>query len=526
MDERKIMELSTKSELSPTDLVVVEDEDGTKTVPAIGFKKYMINNLIFDTLEDLKSASLKEGEVCMTLGYHSINDGGAARYKIEYDPAAVEDKGKVQYLHTSDTLRAKLTVEDYVTPEQFGAYGDGSTDDSDAIQRCLESGYHVKIVGSNKYKLSSAITLKSGMNVDFNNATLIPVNCNLFVKNKVVGEEELKFVTLRNFIANMSRGLNCISISHPSSNIIIDGFDIRDSKRSAIDLNNLTNGFTLSNGSINGKEASTTQNGISIRNTTIDGSGNIFNVDNVRFNNQYPAISIQNTGDTLTMNIKNCSYHNTSDSAMNFASFLECYGSGSNISLSDIYISKAKIFAKLNSNSGTFNIKNITCINCTNFVDILSESSTVFIDGTITMNGDTVASPTPVVGRLYGILHMNCLWNINNSRHILRDPSATSRYTGSIVDHLDPKNTSIIVVSSGDDILNIESLGNCFIDIKTASDIADIENGIEGQRIYLISSIGRSVLRSTDILISDDEVQLSQYKGIELKRINNRWVQI
>lgn len=57
--------------------------------------------------------------------------------------------------------RAKIAngVMDFVTPEMFGAYGDGSHDDSRAVQDACDAGYAVYFASNKTYYLASAVTI-------------------------------------------------------------------------------------------------------------------------------------------------------------------------------------------------------------------------------------------------------------------------------------------------------------------------------------------------------------------------------
>ena len=66
-----------------------------------------------------------------------------------------------------NALKAAMT-----TPESYGATGDGSHDDTEAINQALASGKNVEFDGSKTYKCNSYITIPNGSNVYGNGATI------------------------------------------------------------------------------------------------------------------------------------------------------------------------------------------------------------------------------------------------------------------------------------------------------------------------------------------------------------------
>ena len=125
----------------------VSTGDGESVQLKLNKKPYYYNS-VANMKADTK---LKAGDMAVTLGYYEINDGGAATYKI------VDEENQNEYQEELENgLFATLVVKDYVTPEMFGAKGDGETDDTDSFQLAVNSGYIIKC-NKNYYFASSII---------------------------------------------------------------------------------------------------------------------------------------------------------------------------------------------------------------------------------------------------------------------------------------------------------------------------------------------------------------------------------
>ena len=125
----------------------------------------------FDTVANMKSSSnLINGSYAKTLGYHSKNDGGAGIYKIRTRTFEdTIDEGKI-VLMSDETLVAELIIiNSTVTPEQFGAYGNGTSDDSTAINNAIvslkETGGTIHL-NAKTYAIAHTIILHSLVNIE------------------------------------------------------------------------------------------------------------------------------------------------------------------------------------------------------------------------------------------------------------------------------------------------------------------------------------------------------------------------
>ena len=79
---------------------------------------------------------LKIGDTVQTLGYYEANDGGGAIYLIKNDSSLINDNGSIHDLNNG--LKAELNIINrIINVEQFGVKGDGITDETDSIKKCL-----------------------------------------------------------------------------------------------------------------------------------------------------------------------------------------------------------------------------------------------------------------------------------------------------------------------------------------------------------------------------------------------------
>jgi hypothetical protein len=127
---------------------------------------------VFKSVADMKVAKfLAPGMTAVTQGYYEPGDGGGAVYRI------VESTEKFSEELLGGLLAELLIYGDTVSVDQFGAVGDGVTDDRQAIQLAVDSDAGVVKFSSRSYLVSDAVINKKSNKVfDFGGADIIAEN--------------------------------------------------------------------------------------------------------------------------------------------------------------------------------------------------------------------------------------------------------------------------------------------------------------------------------------------------------------
>lgn len=115
--------------------------------------------IIYNTVADMILADQPINSLAYVLGYNSRGDGGAAFYIItnDYQTVTLSD----YYVTISDNKWAVIIlIGSYVTPQMFGAFGNGTNDDSGAINTALSIGKTVYIPAGD-YLINTPISIEN-----------------------------------------------------------------------------------------------------------------------------------------------------------------------------------------------------------------------------------------------------------------------------------------------------------------------------------------------------------------------------
>lgn len=547
-EEKKIQELPDTSSVSLSDQIIVETEDGTKLADLAAIKKIMNANFVVENVEAMKSASFKEGEVCITLGYHTAGDGGGAIYKIVYEPTLVEDGGNVIYLLTSDVNRAKfISINNCVTPEQFGAVGNGKRDDSEAFKRCIASNYKIICRKGATYYVGG-LPLTNDLFIDLNGASLVSNGRAVFKSNKTDTIYE-NICICNGFIrgASSSKAGLAVDVTTHTKGLRFENiiFDYMATSNSFI-IGNHENAV-IRNCKFNCISAGSDAIKINYSSYTT-ATRDSLTIDSCSFNLYQTPLQVRGKLTSYSGTVNNDVALDMVNIINTTASKGDPDGTGTFISVyGDCTVNvdrcRSYKFGTFVSTSGNLR-NNISVSNVTaNYVDtfISTSAGTDQVNSKISVSGTIVASASASSAQ-------KCLFNIlagtlylNTSAFQMDSVFKESLTTGTlsanyanmkIVDNSSVDSKDILSYTGTTASVDISSFGkisNLFIDLKSASgNVTTITGGVVGQVVKLVSSGNRTLVNNGSTLrLSASSIALSAYKSVTLKKIDNTsWAQI
>lgn len=524
MEDRLVRDLPEKSYVESDDRMMIEDVDGTKLARISLIRKAIMDKLLFNNIEEMKMSSIECDSFCITLGYREPGDGGGAIYKIVYEPTVVEDGANWIYLYTSDTNRAKfVSIDGTVTPEQFGAYGDGIKNDSQAINKCLESGYDTILNGRKTYLITSPLLIPDIDNayIDMNGCIIKTSNCNAFEANISYKNGLYKTINIKNGTIDMkgSKDRVAIKIDRYAESLTMkditvwggsSGKDcvIGGPSRITIDNCNFTHVASDSGTSIE----------ISCGNTEswIPEIQDV-NICNTKFNRCSIGVKITNNlfdkDSNMNLNINNCSINVGRDFANG------CYlvlNKGINdlknkriININDAYVNGVASLI-YNERSDTINIKNAILKNSQHLFNCINNDANITLNGEIVLSSLVkLSTPFPVFPKGRGNIYINTsLLKWDNIAYVEVETTLADsmhndehgnvlKYRGlygyeyTVYDNVNINACEpykpIYNSSNPPEVLGINTLRNTIIVLSPNVDLLEISPGVNNQIIGLIA---------------------------------------
>ena len=128
----------------------------------------------YKSVEDMRANATghADGDYIQTLNYYEGVTGGGAVYRVEKSNYTTDNGGTI--IDLPGDIRCKLVSgNDTVSPLQFGAYGDGKTDDHAALEATFKSGFGTVILEGRTYISNDTIWIaKSDLVIEGMGATL------------------------------------------------------------------------------------------------------------------------------------------------------------------------------------------------------------------------------------------------------------------------------------------------------------------------------------------------------------------
>lgn len=133
---------------------------------------------IFNNVQEMKSynnagGELKEGVYVRTKGYYINGDGGGALYQISENFSKTADERKV--IELNNGFRAIMIIENNtINVKQYGAKGDGTVDDRDAVYAAITSGAKTVVFKKGEYKIDDQLFFWNleGVTIEGNHSVL------------------------------------------------------------------------------------------------------------------------------------------------------------------------------------------------------------------------------------------------------------------------------------------------------------------------------------------------------------------
>ena len=156
------------------------------------YKAFQESNLInFKTTEEMLEATLEDGTVVLTDGYHYPGDGGTMIYLIQ---GFTPEMCQLDYYLTlpGNKIAIPVILFPYVTPVMFGAYGDGIEDDTAAFTQAMKMNKPVNLIAKT-YLISETMTAENDL-MTISNGT---IKMNAEAEKGFIYVDQAEYVTIK-----------------------------------------------------------------------------------------------------------------------------------------------------------------------------------------------------------------------------------------------------------------------------------------------------------------------------------------
>ena len=217
----------------------------------------------------IHSPNLIAGSTVSTQGFYSKNDNGGCKYVIREVTNQDTVDGFTLIALDDENLVAELIKEPVMNVKQFGAKGDGETDDTAAIQGCLDNVEQV-IIPDGTYMIDATTSVKPNSNntLTLTENAILKAITNDETHYAVIKIDNVSNVEISGGTVQGERSTHtgetgewgqCVSVINGSSNIKLSNITLKDGWGDGLYINDATNVY-----SSNLKILNNRRNGISV----------------------------------------------------------------------------------------------------------------------------------------------------------------------------------------------------------------------------------------------------------------------
>lgn len=216
--------------------------------------------LAYDTIASMKSAdNLADGSFAETYGFYAKGDMGGAKYKVRQVNNTDTIDEMSLFALADETLVAELIPQDSMNVKQFGAKGDGVTDETLLLNKifayCNDKKVSTIKINEGTYNVSDSVTIYGNCTIEGanKNATTIVMTANSVTQSNhyIFNFTNKSNLTVKNITFKGAKPLDDYTLAENklyfglflinSSNILIDNCGFEQMFASALSIRNTSN---------------------------------------------------------------------------------------------------------------------------------------------------------------------------------------------------------------------------------------------------------------------------------------------